>query len=111
MLRFKKTITAIALGMLISVGPAMASDQPGKGVTVNPARATWNTGFFQEALVRRALETLGYNVKNQKISQILFFTSLWHWEMWITGVMAGFRIMTVSSRKTSQKRQRSMAMS
>lgn len=39
---------------------------PGKGVTVQPARATWNTGFFQEALIRRGLETLGYKVKKPK---------------------------------------------
>ena len=35
----------------------------GEGTTVQPARATWNTGFFQEALVRKGLEELGYNVK------------------------------------------------
>jgi glycine betaine/proline transport system substrate-binding protein len=39
---------------------------PGEGVKVQPARATWNTGFFQEALVRRGLETLGYDVKKPK---------------------------------------------
>ena len=45
----------------------MAADTlPGKGVTVKPARATWNTGFFQEALVRRGLETLGYDVEKPK---------------------------------------------
>jgi hypothetical protein len=28
--------------------PAMADRQkPGKGVSVQPARATWNTGYFQ----------------------------------------------------------------
>ncbi len=42
------------------------SNLPGKGVKVQPARATWNTGFFQEALVRRGLETLGYDVKKPK---------------------------------------------
>ena len=39
---------------------------PGKGVKVKPARATWNTGFFQEALVRRGLEELGYKVQKPK---------------------------------------------
>ena len=38
-----------------------SNDMPGKGVTVQPARATWNTGFFQEALVRKGLETLGFD--------------------------------------------------
>ena len=41
-------------------GLAATLDQPGKGVELKPARATWNTGFFQEALVRRGLEELGY---------------------------------------------------
>jgi glycine betaine/proline transport system substrate-binding protein len=42
------------------------SNLPGEGVKVQPARATWNTGFFQEALLRRGLETLGYDVKKPK---------------------------------------------
>ena len=34
--------------LLLSLAfPAFAADQmPGKGVTVQPARATWNTGLF-----------------------------------------------------------------
>ncbi len=47
--------------------PAMAMNmKPGEGVTVNPARATWNTGFFQEALVRHGLGELGYDVEKPK---------------------------------------------
>ncbi|MBU2513328.1 glycine betaine/L-proline ABC transporter substrate-binding protein ProX [bacterium] len=50
---------------------------PGKGVTVNPARATWNTGYFQEALVRRGLEELGYNLKRTKeLQNPLFYQSV-----------------------------------
>ena len=52
--------------------------KPGKGVTVHPARATWNTGFFQEALVRRALEELGYKVKRAKdLANPLFYKSVY----------------------------------
>lgn len=51
--------------------------QPGKGVTVQPARATWNTGYFQEALVSAGLKELGYNVKNPKeLQNPLFYQSL-----------------------------------
>nr|WP_217907621.1 glycine betaine/L-proline ABC transporter substrate-binding protein ProX [Desulfosediminicola ganghwensis] len=58
------TVTALSLGSMTTV---FADDmKPGKGVTVNPARATWNTGFFQEALVRRGLEELGFKVKKPK---------------------------------------------
>jgi glycine betaine/proline transport system substrate-binding protein len=55
--------------LLISslVVPAFADQQkPGKGVRVQPARATWNTGYFQEALVRAGLKELGYQVQKPK---------------------------------------------
>ena len=54
-----------------------SNDMPGKGVTVQPARATWNTGFFQEALVRKGLETLGFDVKKPKdLQNPIFYKSL-----------------------------------
>jgi len=67
----------VALALMLA-GPALAaSDLPGKGVTVQPARATWNTGYFQEALVRKGLEELGYNVKNPKeLTNPIFYQSL-----------------------------------
>lgn len=50
---------------------------PGKGKTVNPARATWNTGYFQAALLERALETLGYNVRQTKeLQNSLFYKTV-----------------------------------
>jgi glycine betaine/proline transport system substrate-binding protein len=64
--------------MLSLALPAFAAQHlPGKGVKVQPARATWNTGYFQEALVRAALGELGYNVKNPKeLQNPLFYQSL-----------------------------------
>jgi len=58
--------------------PVSADDmKPGKGTTVKPARATWNTGFFQEAMVRRALEELGYKVKTPKdLQNPIFYKSV-----------------------------------
>jgi len=54
-----------------------AATQPGKGVTLQPARATWNTGYFQEALARRGLETLGYTVKAVKeLQNPIFYQSV-----------------------------------
>ena len=56
---------------------AEMSMKPGEGVTVNPARATWNTGFFQEALVRKGLTELGYDVKMPKdLQNPIFFKSV-----------------------------------
>jgi glycine betaine/proline transport system substrate-binding protein len=70
---------AIAAMMLVGTAPANAAGNalPGKGVTVRPARATWNTGFFQEALVRKGLEALGYTVEKPKdLTNPLFYKSV-----------------------------------
>jgi glycine betaine/proline transport system substrate-binding protein len=68
----------LVLLMLSLALPAFAAQHlPGKGVKVQPARATWNTGYFQEALVRAGLEELGYNVKKPKeLQNPLFYQSL-----------------------------------
>lgn len=71
------TIVMTAI-LALAVTPVTAMDmQPGKGVTVQPARATWNTGFFQEALVRKGLEELGYTVKKPKdLQNPIFYKSV-----------------------------------
>ena len=41
------SVLYISIGLTMIVPPVMAAHHmPGKGVTVQPARATWNTGFF-----------------------------------------------------------------
>ncbi len=70
---------ALAVVTLTGLGTATAANNelPGKGITVRPARATWNTGFFQEALVRRGLETLGYTVEKPKdLQNPIFYKSV-----------------------------------
>jgi glycine betaine/proline transport system substrate-binding protein len=75
-----KTFTVLVVGVALAViaPPSFAKDmKPGKGVTVQPARATWNTGFFQEALVRRGLEELGFKVKRPKdLQNPIFYKSV-----------------------------------
>ena len=73
---FSVFFISIVLAMIAQ--PVIANHHmPGKGVTVKPARATWNTGFFQEALVRRGLETLGYKVKTPKdLQNPIFYKSV-----------------------------------
>ncbi|MGD9096914.1 MAG: glycine betaine/L-proline ABC transporter substrate-binding protein ProX, partial [Desulfobacterales bacterium] len=77
-----KKIHLMMIAMLIilalAVTPVTAMDmQPGKGTTVQPARATWNTGFFQEALVRKGLEELGYEAKKPKdLANPIFYNSV-----------------------------------
>jgi glycine betaine/proline transport system substrate-binding protein len=74
----KKVLLVLLFGIMVSASTAFASaDKPGEGVAVKPGRATWNTGFFQEAIVRKGLETLGYDVKRTKdLSNPIFYKSL-----------------------------------
>ena len=68
---FMKTLSRLLITIIVcltlAVIPAYANDmKPGKGTTVQPARATWNTGFFQEAMARRGLEELGYKLQKDE---------------------------------------------
>ena len=74
----KKIVISMLIGAIISATPALAANNlPGKGTKVQPARATWNTGFFQEALVRKGLEELGYKVKKPKdLANPIFYKTL-----------------------------------
>lgn len=74
----KRIVLTVAAASLLMTSGVMADDaKPGKGVTLKPARATWNTGFFQEALVRRGLEELGYKVNKPKdLANPIFYKSL-----------------------------------
>jgi glycine betaine/proline transport system substrate-binding protein len=71
-------VALVALMMLLCASPGAADEaRPGEGVTVQPARATWTTGFFLEALYSRALEHLGYTVKNpKKLANPIFYQAL-----------------------------------
>ncbi len=71
------TLVALLILTGANVVQAVGNNLPGKGITVQPARATWNTGFFQEALVRRGLEMLGYDVKKPKdLPDPIFYKSV-----------------------------------
>ncbi len=71
------SLITFSLVAALAIPAAASEDKPGKGVTVNPGRATWNTGFFQEALVRKGLEELGYKVKRPKdLANPIFYQSL-----------------------------------
>jgi glycine betaine/proline transport system substrate-binding protein len=73
----KQKLITLFFALLLSA-PAFAYNMlPGKGITVKPARATWNTGFFQEAIVRKGLEELGYSVKKPTdLANPIFYQSL-----------------------------------
>jgi glycine betaine/proline transport system substrate-binding protein len=76
-MKLMKFLLTALLAVLIASSAFAVEMQPGKGVTVQPARATWNTGFFQEALVRKGLETLGYEVKKPRdLTNPIFYKSV-----------------------------------
>ena len=67
----------VAIFMITATPGWASSDKPGKGITLKPARATWNTGYFQEVLVSRALTELGYKVKKPKdLKNPIFYKAL-----------------------------------
>jgi glycine betaine/proline transport system substrate-binding protein len=74
----KRLFMVTAAASLLLAGNSLADTAgPGQGVTIQPARATWNTGFFQEALVRKGLEELGYTVKKPKdLQNPIFYKSV-----------------------------------
>jgi glycine betaine/proline transport system substrate-binding protein len=77
----KKWIIALMAASLLALtlaGTAAAYEKyPGKGKTAVPARCTWDTGFFQEALVRRALAELGFNIKEPaSMSNPIFYQAV-----------------------------------
>lgn len=74
----KSIILFFTVCLMTTVSPATALNMtPGKGTTVQPARATWKNGFFQEALVRRGLEELGYTVKKPRdLHNPIFYKSV-----------------------------------
>lgn len=75
-MKFKVMLIALLMAALTFTASAYEK-LPGKGVTVRPARATWDTGYFQEALVREGLKELGYNVKFPKeLSNPIFYQAV-----------------------------------
>jgi len=75
--RIGMLLVTVAMALMIAMPVSAYETLPGKGKTVTPGRATWTTGFFQEALIRKAFEELGYKVKRAKdLSNPIFYQSL-----------------------------------
>lgn len=69
----KNVLCTLTVLLFLASAAIAAGDKPGKGITVNPARANWNTGYFQEAIIRAGLEELGYSVKAPRDLQNAMF--------------------------------------
>lgn len=77
MKRLLQLTLAALLTAALAANALALNTTPGEGVTVRPARATWNTGFFQEALIRKALTELGYDVEKPKdLTNPIFYKSV-----------------------------------
>ncbi|BCS97036.1 glycine betaine ABC transporter substrate-binding protein [Desulfoluna limicola] len=75
--RIGMLLITVAMALMIAMPVSAYEKYPGKGKTINPGRATWTTGFFQEALIRKAFEELGYKVKRAKdLQNPIFYQSL-----------------------------------
>ncbi|MFO7762015.1 MAG: glycine betaine/L-proline ABC transporter substrate-binding protein ProX [Thermodesulfobacteriota bacterium] len=67
----------IAAALAVCFISGCGKSREGKKEIIQPARATWNTGYFQEALVRRGLIELGYEVKKPKdLQNSIFYQSV-----------------------------------
>lgn len=60
----RRLTAAILLGLGLSMGGAQAQGLPGKGITVQPIKSSIAEEAFQTLVVSRALEKLGYTVKD-----------------------------------------------
>lgn len=94
-LKLKRGMTGLALGIALGLTAtaslpvtAVAQSMPGKGVTVKPARATWNTGYFQAQIYIRALKDLGYTVEAPKdLKNEIFYQAVAQGDVdfWVNG--------------------------
>jgi glycine betaine/proline transport system substrate-binding protein len=85
---FILTLSALIVIAIVGISPTLQAAQPGKGKTIQPARATWTTGFFLEAVYSRALEELGYEVKDpKKLANPIFYQSVYNGDVdfWANG--------------------------
>ena len=72
-----KLLMLVLAASLTAFSASADNMKPGKGVKLKPARATWDTGYFQEALVRAGLEELGYKVAKPKdLANPIFYQSV-----------------------------------
>lgn len=55
-------MVGVAAAVGLSLGAASAADLPGEGKSIEMARASWDTGWFQAELYKQAFEALGYEI-------------------------------------------------
>lgn len=74
---FKAVVMATALFAFCTTTAVAYEKYPGKGIEVTQARCTWDTGYFHETLIRKAMIELGYSFEKPKMLQnSLFYASV-----------------------------------
>jgi len=83
-------VSGAALAAVMAASPAVQADQhmPGEGVTVDMARATWDTGWFPAEVYRQMLQELGYEIPRiTTLDNPPFYQSVGQGDMdlWVNG--------------------------
>lgn len=97
----RRGVQALGAAVAVSLGVGMAvagcglldpgaRDEPGDGVSVAMARATWSTGYFQAEVYHQLLERLGYEVNDpaeHELSPSDFYPALarGEFDFWVNG--------------------------
>lgn len=100
-MRMTRTWRAVAATAMVGLAATACStdsgddstgsgEGPGTGVAVTPARANWNTGFFQASLFSQLLGELGYDVADESDSELgpdIFYPALaqGEYDFWANG--------------------------
>jgi len=80
--------TIVAVMMAAPMGAQAEHHLPGEGVTVDMARATWDTGWFPAEVYKQLLQELGYDVsKITTLDNPPFYQSVGQGDMdvWVNG--------------------------
>jgi glycine betaine/proline transport system substrate-binding protein len=73
----RKLLIALIAALPLAFGTAVAQDQPGEGVSIQPAVATWQSALPVEAIFASLLGELGYDVEDpQSVSNPIFYQSV-----------------------------------
>lgn len=84
---FSGALVSVLLAMPVATS-AQSEMEPGEGTTVQMARATWDTGWFQANVYKQMLEELGYEVPRiTSLQNPAFYTSVAQGDvdLWVNG--------------------------
>ena len=97
-LSWKKLLTASTLFTMLLPVYASADSLPGEGVTVQPLQSTVAEETFQTLIVNRALEELGYQVKETKeVDYNVGYTSIAKGDATFL-LLVGFHFMLINTQ-------------